>query len=92
VRRQSAIPEERNRRSQTMTENATQEGLLVRAEPLKWAWEITHRMVDVVRLEDDALLLDAEPRLAEAINTVLVSRGVRVKEIRKRTTAERLIA
>jgi hypothetical protein len=59
------------------------EGLLVRAEPLRLAEEISQRMVDVVRLPDGALLLDAEPRLAEAINTVLVSRGVRVNEIRK---------
>jgi hypothetical protein len=75
-----------------MKENATQEeGLLVRAEPLDRAEEISKRMVDVVRLKDDALWLNAEPRLAEAINTVLVERGVRVKEIRKETTAERLI-
>jgi hypothetical protein len=68
------------------------EGLLVRAEPLEWAEEISQRMVDVVRVEDGALLLDAHPELAEAINTVLVTKGVRVKEIRKQTTAERLIA
>ena len=75
-----------------MNENATQEGLLVRAEPLEWAEEISHRMVEVVHVEDDALLLDAEPELAEAIKRVLISKGVRVKEIRKQTTAERLIA
>jgi hypothetical protein len=75
-----------------MKETTTQEGLLVRAEPLERAEEISHRMVDVVRLEDGALLLDAEPRLAEAINSVLVSRGVRVKEIHKESKAERLIA
>ena len=33
------------------------EGLLVRTEPLQWAKEISKRMVDVVRVEDDALLL-----------------------------------
>jgi hypothetical protein len=49
-------------------------------------------MVDVVRLEDGALLLDAGPELAEAINTVLVSKGVRVKEIRKEFTAAQLVA
>ena len=72
---------ERNRRS-----------LLVRAEPLERAEEISQRMVDVVRVEDGALLLDADPKLAGAINAVLVNKGVRVKEIRKQTKAERLIA
>jgi hypothetical protein len=38
------------------------EGLLVRAEPLQWAEEISQRMVDVVRVEDGALLLEADPR------------------------------
>jgi hypothetical protein len=69
------------------------EGLLVRAEPLQWAQEISQRMVDVVRLEDGALLLEAAPEFAGAINTVLVKKGVRVKEIRKESTAAaRLVA
>jgi hypothetical protein len=35
-----------------MLENGiAEEGLLVRAEPLDWAEEISHRMVDVVPLE-----------------------------------------
>ena len=34
------------------------EVLLVRAEPLELAEEISHKMVDVVRLDDGALLLD----------------------------------
>jgi hypothetical protein len=69
------------------------EGLLLRAEPLEWAEEISQRMVGVVRLEDGALLLEADPKWAEAINAVLVEKGVRVKEIRKQTTAAaRLIA
>jgi hypothetical protein len=67
-----------------MKQNATPEGLLVRAEPLEWAQEISHRMVDVVRVEDGALLLDAEPKLAGAINTVLASKGVKVKRNRKK--------
>ena len=75
-----------------MTQNRREEGLLVRAEPLEWAEEISQRMVDVVRLEDGALLLDVGPEWAGAINTVLVSKGVRVNEIRKESTAERLIA
>jgi hypothetical protein len=68
------------------------EGLLVWADPLEWAEEISQRMVDVVRLEDGALLLDAESELAGAINTVLVKKGVRVNELRKESTVERLVA
>jgi hypothetical protein len=68
------------------------EGLLVRAEPLGLAEEISQRMVDVVCVEDDALLLDADPEWAGAINTVLVTKGVRVNELREQTTEERLIA
>jgi hypothetical protein len=75
-----------------MIENGREEGLLVRAEPLEWAEEISQRMVDVVRAEYGALLLEVDPEWAGAINTVLVKKGVRVKEIRKQTTAERLIA
>ena len=75
-----------------MKENGREEGLLVRAEPLERAKEISQRMVDVVRLEDGALLLEAEPELAGAINTVLVKKGVRINELRKQTAAERLIA
>ncbi len=73
-----------------MTENGTEEGLLVRAEPLEWAEEISQRMVDVVRVEDGALLLEADPGWAAAINTVLVAKGVRVNELRRETTAGRL--
>ena len=77
-----------------MTENGSEEGLLVRAEPLGLAEDISQRMVDVVRVEDGALLLEVDPEWAGAINTVLVSKGVRVNEIRKETkaAAERLIA
>jgi hypothetical protein len=57
------------------------EGLLVRAEPLELAEEITHRMVDVVRTMDGALFLEAEPTCAEAIKKVLLSKGVRVSEL-----------
>jgi hypothetical protein len=71
-----------------MTENATQEeGLLVRAEPLEWAEEISQRMADVVRTEDGALLLEVDPEWAGAINAVMEEKGVRVKEIRKQTLA-----
>ena len=65
-----------------MLENGSgEEGLLVRADPLQWAEEISPRMVDVVRLIDGALLLDADPAWAWAINMVLVDKGVRVNEL-----------
>ena len=67
-----------------MTENGSGEaGLLVRAEPLGLAEKISQRMVDVVRVADGALLLDADPAWARAINTVLVKKGVRVRELRQ---------
>jgi hypothetical protein len=75
------------RRRWTMSESRS-EGLLVRAEPLGLAEELSRRMVDVVRIVDDALLLDADPTWAGAINTVLVMKGVRVSELRKETTAD----
>jgi hypothetical protein len=62
-----------------MSENRS-EGLLVRAEPLEQAERISRSMVDV-RVVDDALLLDADPGWAGAINTVLVTKGVRVSEL-----------
>ena len=50
-------------------------------------------MVDVMRLPDGALLLEADPEWTGAINTVLVTKGVRVNEIRKQpTAAARLVA
>jgi hypothetical protein len=63
-----------------MQENRT-EGLLVRAEPLERAEEVSHSMVEVERPEDGALLLDVDPAWAGAINAVLVSKGVRVYEL-----------
>lgn len=74
-----------------MVENRN-DGLLVGAEPLGLAKEISQRMVDVMRLPDGALLLEADPEWTGAINTVLVTKGVRVNEIRKEAVAERLIA
>ena len=43
-----------------MQENASAgaEGLLVRAEPLEWAEEISNRMANVVRIADDVLFLE----------------------------------
>ena len=75
-----------------ITENGIEEGLLIRAEPLEWAKEIAQRMVDVVRVKDDALLLEADPEWAGAINTVLITKGVRVNELRKEPIAARLMA
>jgi hypothetical protein len=75
-----------------MTQNQREEGLLVRAEPLEWAKEISQRMVDLVGVVDGALLLEADPEWAGAINAVMEEKGVRVKEIRKQTMAERLSA
>jgi hypothetical protein len=68
------------------------EGLLVRGEPLGWAEEVSRRMVKVVRKMDGALLLDADPTWAGAINTVLVQKGVRVSELREETPASQLMA
>ena len=56
------------------------EGLLVKAHPLEQAERISRSMVGV-RVVDGALLLDADPAWAGAINTVLVSKGVRVSEL-----------
>jgi hypothetical protein len=61
-------------------ENKDGEALLVRAEPLEWAEEVSHRMVDVVRIKD-GVLLDADPSWAGAINALLVSKGARVSEL-----------
>jgi hypothetical protein len=57
------------------------EGLLVKAESLDLIEEISYRMMDVVRVEGGALLLDADPTWAGAIKTVLVEKGVRVCEL-----------
>lgn len=46
----------------------------------------------MVGVEDGALLVEVDPQWAGAINTVLVKKGVRVNELHKETTAERLIA
>jgi hypothetical protein len=75
-----------------ITENGIEVGLLIRAEPLEWAKEISQRMVDVVRVKDGALLLEADPEWAGAVNTVLITKGVRVNELRKEPTAARLMA
>jgi hypothetical protein len=55
--------------------------LRVRAEPLDLAEAVCRRMANVVRVADGSLILDASPAWAEAIDTVLVSKGVRVGEL-----------
>lgn len=62
-----------------MLENAR--GLLVRAEPLEWAEEVSQRIANVERIADDTLFLEADPAWAGAINLVLASKGVRVSEL-----------
>jgi hypothetical protein len=63
------------------------EGLLVRAEPLELAEDVSQKMVKT-RVVEDALLLDADPALAWAINTVLVMKGLRVSELRRGRISE----
>ena len=60
---------------------STGEGLLVRAEPLEWAEEVSQRMIHVERTMDGALFLEADPAWAGSINMVLVAKGVRVSEL-----------
>jgi hypothetical protein len=48
------------RRWRVVNENATQEALLVRVQLLGLANEISQRIVDVVRVEDRALLLEVD--------------------------------
>jgi hypothetical protein len=62
-----------------MTEKRN-EGLLVRAHPLEQAERISRSMVEA-QVVDGALLLDADPAWAVAINTVFVKKGVRVSEL-----------
>ena len=64
-----------------MIEKGSQ-GLLLKARPLEQAERISRSMAEV-RVVDDALLLVADPAWAEAINTVLVKKGVSVSELRR---------
>jgi hypothetical protein len=66
-----------------MSQNGSEGLLLVRAEPLRLAQEISSKMVDVVRVADGALLLDADPAWAGTVNAVLVKKGARVNELRR---------
>ena len=65
-----------------MVDEKRSEGLLVKARPLEQAERICSSMVEV-RVVDGALLLDADPTWAGAINTVLVTKDVRVSELRR---------
>jgi hypothetical protein len=55
--------------------------LLLMTEPLEGAERLCERMVEVQGVVGDALLLEAEPALANPINTVLAHKGVRVKRL-----------
>jgi hypothetical protein len=59
------------------------EGPMIGARPLSLAEKVCRRLVDSVRITDGALMLDADPGWAGAINTVLVKKGVRVSELRR---------
>lgn len=63
-----------------MREN-TNEGLLLRVEPLQRAKEVCEMMVGGVRVIEGALQLDVGPAYAGAIETVLVEKGMRVSEL-----------
>lgn len=68
----------------TVSELRGREGLLVRAEPVKYAHEIAKRLagVEEVRETDGMLRLTTDPGRAAEINAKLVSAGLRVSEIR----------
>ena len=65
----------------------TSEVLIVGARPLKLAEIVCRRIVERVTVVDGALLLDANPDWARAINTVLVKKGARVSELRREDRA-----
>ena len=79
-----------------MSQSGSEGMLLVKAEPLGLAEMIARRMVSVVQVIDGALLLQADPAWAGALNTVLVKRGVRISELRpvrrRRQTCRQLAA
>ncbi len=64
-----------------MLEKNGREGLMLRAEPLRLAERICRRLVEEVRIIDDALWLGADAGWSGAVNTVLVKKGVRVSEL-----------
>ena len=68
----------------TVSELRGREGLLVRAEPVKYAHEIAKRLagVEEVKETDGMLKLTTDPGRAAEINAKLVSAGLRVSEIR----------
>jgi hypothetical protein len=63
-----------------MHEN-TNEGLLVRVEPLERAKEVCEMMIEEVRVIEGALQLNVGPAYAGAIETVLAEKGMRVSEL-----------
>jgi hypothetical protein len=58
------------------------EGLLVEASPSERAEEVLRRIAET-REVNGALLLEADPAWAEAIETVLEEEGIRVEQLRR---------
>jgi len=58
-------------------EYGSEEGLVVRVEPLQMAKWICELMVERVRVVDGALELDVDPSYGDAITTVLAKKGMR---------------
>jgi hypothetical protein len=71
-----------------MSHNGSEGLLLVRAEPLRLTEQISRTMVDVAKVADGALLLEADPSWAGALNTVLANKGARVSELRRMSTSQ----
>ena len=57
-------------------QNASEEGLLVRVEPLEMAKRVCELMVERVRVVDGALELDVDPTYGAAIIGVLAKKGM----------------
>jgi ABC-type multidrug transport system ATPase subunit len=68
----------------TVAELRGEEGLVVRAEPIEEARQISERFkgVEAVRVADGMLRLTTDPGRAAEINAKLVSAGLRVSELR----------
>ena len=58
-------------------QNGSEEGLVVRVEPLEMAKGICELMVERVRVVDGTLELDVDPSYGAAIITVLAKKGMR---------------
>jgi hypothetical protein len=92
IRKRARPQEERERKAkeEEMPETVAEKkekgsegfSLVVRAEPLEQAQRICKNLIKGVRLtEGGALLLEADPAWAQAVEAVLVERGVKVCEL-----------